>query len=98
MPIHTVHSLPFPCIGTLRSLDVFTYGPVDSPKSVYIQAALHADELPGGPSRDFLFSMMERGCNDLSAGMRVAFDLRRRLLQLEDRFAKQRHCPALAGI
>ena len=47
MPVHTVHTLPFPCIGTQRTLDVFTYGPAQCHRSVYIQAALHADELPG---------------------------------------------------
>jgi hypothetical protein len=40
-----------------------------------------------GQAASFSFLMGESGCDDLSAGMRVAFDLRRRLLQLEDRFA-----------
>ena len=52
MPTRTSHPLPFPCIGTLRTLDVFAYGEEHSPKCVYIQAALHADELPGAPGRE----------------------------------------------
>lgn len=47
MPSHTSHPLPFPCIGTQRTLDVFTYGHPHAARCVYIQAALHADELPG---------------------------------------------------
>jgi hypothetical protein len=47
MPSQTSHHLPFPCIGTQRTLDVFTYGDPHAARCVYIQAALHADELPG---------------------------------------------------
>ena len=34
-------------VGTARSLKVFRYGAIDARPKVYIQAALHADELPG---------------------------------------------------
>jgi len=47
MPSHASHPLPFPCIGTQRMLDVFTYGDPHAARCAYIQAALHADELPG---------------------------------------------------
>ncbi|WP_106475709.1 succinylglutamate desuccinylase/aspartoacylase family protein [Phytohalomonas tamaricis] len=33
--------------GTARTLDSFRFGPADAEKRVYIQGALHADELPG---------------------------------------------------
>jgi hypothetical protein len=60
MPVHTVHPLPFPSIGTARTLDVFTYGPLDSPRSVYIQASLHADELPGTCAKLRVITIMQR--------------------------------------
>ena len=33
--------------GTARQIHSFHYGPADAPGKVYIQASLHADELPG---------------------------------------------------
>jgi hypothetical protein len=60
MPVHTVYPLPFPSIGTARTLDVFTYGPLDSPQSVYIQASLHADELPGTHAKLRAIAIMRR--------------------------------------
>ncbi|WP_192559376.1 succinylglutamate desuccinylase/aspartoacylase family protein [Pseudomonas allokribbensis] len=52
--------LPWSASGTERTLSVFRFGA--GPRKAYIQASLHADELPG---------------------MRVAVELKRRLLQLE---------------
>lgn len=39
------HLLPWSHLGSERSLSVFRYGA--GPRKVYIQASLHADELPG---------------------------------------------------
>ncbi|MCI0997849.1 M14 family metallopeptidase [Pseudomonas corrugata] len=39
------HTLPWSHLGTERRLSVFRYG--HGPRKVYIQASLHADELPG---------------------------------------------------
>ena len=39
------HTLPWSHLGTERSLSVFRYG--HGPRKAYIQASLHADELPG---------------------------------------------------
>ncbi|WP_449433487.1 succinylglutamate desuccinylase/aspartoacylase family protein [Pseudomonas putida] len=39
------HTLPWSACGTQRTLSVFRYG--NGPRKAYIQAALHADELPG---------------------------------------------------
>ena len=39
------HKLPWSHLGTERTLSVFRYGA--GPRKVYIQASLHADELPG---------------------------------------------------
>ncbi|MES2818073.1 MAG: succinylglutamate desuccinylase/aspartoacylase family protein [Pseudomonadota bacterium] len=54
------HPLPWGSLGTERRLTVFRFG--SGPCKAYIQASLHADELPG---------------------MRVAVELKRRLLELE---------------
>ncbi|ARU89013.1 succinylglutamate desuccinylase/aspartoacylase family protein [Pseudomonas sp. M30-35] len=54
------HLLPWSTPGTERRLSVFSFG--SGERKVYIQASLHADELPG---------------------MRVAVELKRRLLELE---------------
>ena len=78
MPLHNTHPLPFSSIGTVRTLGVFIYGAPHANLCIYIQAALHADELPG----------TARFHNSV-AGMRVAFELRRRLLQLELRCVGQ---------
>ncbi|MFF7709578.1 succinylglutamate desuccinylase/aspartoacylase family protein [Pseudomonas sp. NPDC007930] len=40
------HPLPSPVPGTARQIESFHFGPAAAPK-VYIQASLHADELPG---------------------------------------------------
>ncbi|WP_213875043.1 succinylglutamate desuccinylase/aspartoacylase family protein [Pseudomonas sp. dw_358] len=42
-----IHSLIAPVPGTARQIHSFHYGPQDSGAKVYIQASLHADELPG---------------------------------------------------
>ena len=39
------HPLPWGCPGTERRLSVFRFG--HGPCKAYIQASLHADELPG---------------------------------------------------
>jgi predicted deacylase len=52
--------LPWSTLGTERSLSVFRFG--QGERKAYIQASLHADELPG---------------------MRTAWELKKRLLQLE---------------
>ena len=44
---HIKHSLISPVPGTQRSVDSFHFGAKTSGKKVYIQASLHADELPG---------------------------------------------------
>jgi predicted deacylase len=54
------HLLPWSHLGSERSLSVFRYGA--GPRKVYIQASLHADELPG---------------------MRTAWELKKRLAELE---------------
>ena len=54
------HPLPWSHLGTERSLSVFRYGA--GARKVYIQASLHADELPG---------------------MRTAWELKKRLAELE---------------
>ncbi len=54
------HRLPWNTPGSERQLSLFRFG--SGPCKAYIQASLHADELPG---------------------MRVAVELKRRLLELE---------------
>jgi predicted deacylase len=44
---HRIHPLLAPLPGTARQLHSFHYGPQDGAGKVYIQASLHADELPG---------------------------------------------------
>lgn len=44
---HQTHALLSPVPGTARQVHSFHYGPQDSARKVYIQASLHADELPG---------------------------------------------------
>jgi predicted deacylase len=47
-PMQTrIHPLISPAPGTARSIASHHYGPADAPRKVYIQASLHADELPG---------------------------------------------------
>ena len=41
------HPLPGAAFGTQRSLTSFHYGPSATGRKVYVQASLHADELPG---------------------------------------------------
>ena len=55
------HSLPWSTLGTERTLSVFRFG--QGGRKAYIQASLHADELPG---------------------MRTAWELKKRLAQLEE--------------
>lgn len=43
---HRIHELMSSVPGTVTQLHSFHYGPQDSKHSVYIQASLHADELP----------------------------------------------------
>jgi predicted deacylase len=42
-----VHPLPSPSLGTQRSLTSLHFGPAGSGRKIYLQASLHADELPG---------------------------------------------------
>ncbi|MFK7701070.1 succinylglutamate desuccinylase/aspartoacylase family protein [Pseudomonas caspiana] len=44
---HDTHDLLAPVPGTARHIHSFHYGPKDGVCKVYIQASLHADELPG---------------------------------------------------
>ena len=44
---HHTHDLLSPVPGTARQVHSFHYGPRDGIRKVYIQASLHADELPG---------------------------------------------------
>jgi predicted deacylase len=44
---HDTHDLLAPVPGTARQIHSFHYGPQESACKVYIQASLHADELPG---------------------------------------------------
>jgi predicted deacylase len=44
---HNTHDLLSPVPGTARQVHSFHYGPRDGARKVYIQASLHADELPG---------------------------------------------------
>ncbi|MEQ7919599.1 succinylglutamate desuccinylase/aspartoacylase family protein [Xanthomonas sp. WHRI 1810A] len=55
------HVLPWNTLGTERQLSVFRFGTGE--RKAYIQASLHADELPG---------------------MRTAWELKKRLIQLEE--------------
>jgi len=41
------HSLKGSPLGTQREIVSFHYGPLDAGRKVYVQASLHADELPG---------------------------------------------------
>lgn len=41
------HPLPSASLGTQRTLTSFHYGPPGAGQKVYVQASLHADELPG---------------------------------------------------
>jgi [acyl-carrier-protein] S-malonyltransferase len=41
------HPLPSSALGTQRQLTSLHFGPADTGRKVYIQASLHADELPG---------------------------------------------------
>lgn len=41
------HPLPWGSLGTERTLSVFRFGDAAAPRKAYIQASLHADELPG---------------------------------------------------
>ena len=44
---HHTHDLLSPVPGTVRQIHSFHYGPQDGSRKIYIQASLHADELPG---------------------------------------------------
>lgn len=44
---HNTHDLLAPVPGTARQIHSFHYGPQDGTGKIYIQASLHADELPG---------------------------------------------------
>ena len=44
---HDTHDLIAPVPGTARQIHSFHYGPQDGACKIYIQASLHADELPG---------------------------------------------------
>ncbi|QKZ06376.1 MULTISPECIES: succinylglutamate desuccinylase/aspartoacylase family protein [Pseudomonas] len=44
---HHTHDLISPVPGTTRQIHSFHYGPTDGAGKIYIQASLHADELPG---------------------------------------------------
>lgn len=44
---HLTHDLLAPVPGTARQIHSFHYGPQDGACKIYIQASLHADELPG---------------------------------------------------
>ena len=44
---HRTHDLLSPVPGTARQVHSFHYGPQDGTCKIYIQASLHADELPG---------------------------------------------------
>lgn len=44
---HQKHPLISPVPGTERHIDSFHFGPSDAERHIYIQGALHADELPG---------------------------------------------------
>ncbi|WP_027348830.1 succinylglutamate desuccinylase/aspartoacylase family protein [Halotalea alkalilenta] len=44
---HQSHPLLSPVPGTERRIDSFHFGPADAERSLYVQASLHADELPG---------------------------------------------------
>ncbi|MGQ0710746.1 MAG: succinylglutamate desuccinylase/aspartoacylase family protein [Rhodoferax sp.] len=41
------HALISPSLGVRKTLTSLHYGPADAPRKVYIQASLHAEELPG---------------------------------------------------
>ena len=46
MQIRT-HPLQGSPLGTRREIVSFHYGPTDAGRKIYVQASLHADELPG---------------------------------------------------
>ena len=60
------HPLPSPSLGTQRELISFHYGVAGTGEKIYLQASLHADELPG---------------------MRTAWELKKRLTELEEQGA-----------
>ncbi|WP_455924404.1 succinylglutamate desuccinylase/aspartoacylase family protein [Pseudomonas putida] len=45
--LHRTHDLISPVPGTGRQIHSFHFGPTDGAGKIYIQASLHADELPG---------------------------------------------------
>ena len=47
MQRHQIHPLLAPVPGTERHIHSFHYGPAHPRGKIYIQASLHADELPG---------------------------------------------------
>jgi predicted deacylase len=59
------HPLLSPSLGTQRTLTSFHFGPAQAPRKAYIQASLHADELPGmlvaHHLRELLESAEQRG-------------------------------------
>ena len=44
---HEIHDLLAPLPGTARQVHSFHFGPAQAPGKIYIQASLHADEMPG---------------------------------------------------
>ncbi|WPN46070.1 MULTISPECIES: succinylglutamate desuccinylase/aspartoacylase family protein [unclassified Pseudomonas] len=44
---HQIHDLLAPLPGTARQIHSFHFGPQPSNRKIYIQASLHADEMPG---------------------------------------------------
>ena len=44
---HQIHDLLAPLPGTARQIHSFHFGPQPSHRKIYIQASLHADEMPG---------------------------------------------------
>jgi len=44
---HEIHDLLAPLPGTARQVHSFHFGPAQAARKIYIQASLHADEMPG---------------------------------------------------
>lgn len=54
-----IHPLLSPSLGTQRQLVSWHFGPADAGRKVYIQASLHADELPGMLVADHLRGLLQ---------------------------------------
>lgn len=58
------HTLLSPSLGVHKTLTSLHFGPSDAPRKVYIQASLHAEELPGMLTAHHLRALLEKAEQD----------------------------------